>query len=419
MVVPAGLLEEIKSFAEENSISLSIDDRRPTIKGVKISTSITLRPDQERVLRKLLSHDRCILEASPGFGKTIVALQYIAKRKKPALVIVHTRELLEQWKKRIEECCSMKKGDIGILGHSKWKVGRLITIASQQTLIRRDLTELKNSFGCLVVDECHHVPASTFLSVVRQFPAPYVLGLTATPYRKDGLERLMFAAIGPGVKIGQTEDRTLNEQRPTAPTTVHMRGTASRLPKVGLDFFQICEFLMRDPDRNARIAADIASLLEAGQKCLVLSERVEHCNTLFSIIRERTKGIHGAVADGTMTRGNRLRLSQRIGQERFQFLIATGKLMGEGFDWPEVQHLFFALPFSWKGRLVQYIGRVQRTSPNKTHAHVYDYVDFDVPMLKGMHFQRLRTYRSLQLEIRQERLSGTRKSVPESQISMF
>lgn len=229
----------------------------------------------------------------------------------------------------------------------------------------------------------------------------------------------MFAAIGPIVKTGQKTSELPIQQGPTVPVTVHMRGTAFRFSETGLDFFQICERLMHDQYRNARIAADIASLLEAGQKCIVLSERVEHCHGLFALIREKTKGIHGAVAEGAMTRGNRMRLSQRIRQERFQLLIATGKLIGEGFDWPEVQHLFFALPFSWKGRLVQYVGRVQRTAPDKTHAHVYDYVDFEVPMLKGMHFQRLRTYRSLQLEIRQERLSGTGKSVPESQMAMF
>jgi len=419
VVAPIGLLEEIRAWAEENDVSLQIEDRRPSLKGARILSNLTLRPEQESALKKLLQHERCILEAPPGFGKTIVGLSYICKRRQPALVIVHTKELLHQWKKRIEEQCALKKGDLGIIGDSKWKIGRLITLASQQTLVRRNLDEIKSTFGCIVVDECHHVPASTFLSVVRQFSAPYVLGLTATPYRKDGLEPLMFAAIGPVLKTRQQTSNSPVQQESTVPVTVHMRGTAFRFSEIGLDFFQICERLMHDPHRNACIAADITSLLEAGQKCIVLSERVEHCYALFALIREKTKGIHGAVAEGTMTRGNRMRLSQRIRQDRFQFLIATGKLIGEGFDWPEVQHLFFALPFSWKGRIVQYVGRVQRTAPDKKHAHVYDYVDFEVPMLKGMHFQRLRTYRSLQLEIRQERLSGTRKSVPESQMAMF
>jgi len=419
IVVPAGLLEEIKSWAEENSVTIHIEDRRQAIKGVRISSSIELRPDQERMLKKLLEVDRCVLEAQPGFGKTIVALQYIVKRRQPALVIVHTRELLQQWKKCIEKNFASKKGNIGIIGDSKWKVGRLITIASHQTLVRRDLTEIKNSFGCLVIDECHHIPATTFLSVVRQFAATYVLGLTATPYRKDKLERLMVYSVGPVVKMKTGEAIVPLENGPTVPLTAHIRGTAFRLQEQGLDFFQIGERIMRSTERNEQIASDVAALLEAGQKCLVLSERVEHCHTLFQMIRERMKGIHGSVAEGTMTKGNRLRLSQRIRQERFQLLIATGKLIGEGFDWPEVTHLFFSFPFSWKGKLIQYIGRVQRTVPGKLHAHVYDYVDFDVPILKGMHFQRLRTYRALQLEVRQERIGKMKQTIPEGQLAMF
>lgn len=419
IVVPAGLLEEIKSWAEENNVSIHIEDRRETVKNVRIPSSIELHPNQKRMLRKLLEHDRCVLEAQPGFGKTIVALEYIVKRRQPAMVIVHTKELLQQWKKCIEKHIVLKKGDVGIIGDSKWRIGRLITIASQRTLVRRSLAEIKHAFGCLVIDECHHVPATTFLSVIRQFASPYVLGLTATPYRKDKLERLMIYTVGPVVQAKTEEGISLSSSGTAVPTTAHIRGTAFRLQEQSLDFFQIGERIVRSVERNSQISSDVALLLETGQKCLVLSERVEHCHTLFQMIRKQTKGVHGSVAEGTMTRGHRLRLSQRILQERFQLLIATGKLIGEGFDWPEVKHIFFAFPFSWKGKLVQYVGRVQRAVPGKREAHVYDYVDFNVPMLKGMHFQRLRAYRTLQLEIRQERVSGIRQIISEGQLAIF
>lgn len=201
IVVPAGLLEDIRSWSEENAVSLTIDDRRSSPKRIKIPCTLQLRPEQDAVLKKLLQHERCILEAPPGSGKTMVGIAYVCKRRLPTLVIVHTKELLQQWKKRIEDHCDLKKGDIGLIGDNKWKIGRYITLASQRTLVRRDLAKIRNTFGCVIVDECHHVPASTFLSVVRQFSAQYVLGLTATPYRKDKLEQLMIAALGPVVQI--------------------------------------------------------------------------------------------------------------------------------------------------------------------------------------------------------------------------
>jgi superfamily II DNA or RNA helicase len=148
-----------------------------------------------------------------------------------------------------------------------------------------------------------------------------------------------------------------------------------------------------------------------------LTERVEHCQTLLATIRNETKGMQGAIAEGNMTRKKREQLMRRILQEQFQLLIATGKLIGEGFDWPELTHLFLAFPFSWKGKLVQYVGRVQRSAEGKTTGFVYDYVDFNVPMLKIMYFKRLRTYRTLGLTKEKPRASTHR--ISENQLSLL
>ncbi len=158
-------------------------------------------------------------------------------------------------------------------------------------------------------------------------------------------------------------------------------------------------------------------MLTSGAKCLVLTERLEHCETLLALVRRKIKGIHAAVATGRMTKKQRERITKRLHQERFQLLIATGKLIGEGFDWPEISHLFLAFPFSWKGKLIQYVGRIQRVSEGKTVAVIHDYFDDQVPMLKLMYFKRLRTYRSLDLT----KISSPskKKENNENQLSLF
>lgn len=183
------------------------------------------------------------------------------------------------------------------------------------------------------------------------------------------------------------------------------------------DFQEACRLVITDTDRNNQIASDIAVVLATGTKCLVLTERIEHCETLLELVRQKSKGIHAAIATGVMTKKQRERITKRMNQERFQLLIATGKLIGEGFDWPEVSHLFLAFPFSWKGKLIQYIGRIQRPHQGKVTAVVHDYFDDQVPMLKIMYFKRLRTYRSLGLS----KISSPvkKKNTNEDQLSLF
>ena len=183
------------------------------------------------------------------------------------------------------------------------------------------------------------------------------------------------------------------------------------------DFQEACRLVITDANRNEQVAIDIVAVLITGEKCLVLTERVEHCEILLGLVRQKAKGIHAAIATGVMTKKQRERIAKRMEQERFQLLIATGKLIGEGFDWPAVSHLFLAFPFSWKGKLIQYVGRVQRSSEGKTLAVVHDYFDDQVPMLKVMYFKRLRTYRSLGLSKITSPVK--KKTVNEDQLSFF
>lgn len=418
IVVPLGFIEKLNEFCQKEQISVEVVDNRIITKQTRFPSKLILRKDQKQTLQQLLTQDRVILEAQPGFGKTMVALALMKKLSQKTLIIVHTNTLLHQWQKRITDYFALSKQDIGIIGDNKWSVGKKVTIASYMTLSRRGVEEINNNFGLIIIDECHHVPANTFSTVVKQLPAKRVLGLTATTYRKDKLEKLMFLYVSHQIVKTTTEDTYKNDDlNQIVKTNLITRKTQFKANGKLEDFQEACRLVVSDSDRNNQITDDIISALNTGAKCLVLTERLDHCHTLLDFIRQKAKGVQAAIATGVMTKKQRKRIAKRINQKQFQLLIATGKLIGEGFDWPAVSHLFLAFPFSWKGKLIQYVGRVQRNYEGKTNATIHDYFDDQVPMLKIMYFKRLRTYRSLGLNKITSPVK--KKIVCENQLGLF
>lgn len=416
--VPIGYFAHISQIATDNTLSVDITDLRITTKKISFPSQLKLRKDQQKALNQLYQYERAILEAHPGFGKTMVALSLMKKRHQKTLVIVHTNTLLHQWQKRICDYFNMSKEDVGLIGNNKWKIGEKVTIASYMTLARRGTDDIKNEFGLVIVDECHHVPAHTFSSVVKCFAAKYALGLTATVFRKDQLEKLMYLYISDQtVSVGDSDQKPTQNIFHTVETKLITRKTEFLVDSPVENFQEASRLVIADDKRNEQIANDIVTVLASGSKCLVLTERLEHCEKILEVVRRKIKGVHAAVATGMMTKKQRERIAKRMNQERFQLLIATGKLIGEGFDWPAVSHLFLAFPFSWKGKLIHYVGRVQRICEGKTLAVVHDYFDEQVPMLKLMYFKRLRTYRSLGLT--KIVSSVKKKTINDDQLSLF
>ena len=398
IIIPAGFLSQIEQFASKHNLELVIDDQRLTTQSTSYNPDIALRPEQKRAAQELLQHNRVILEAKPGFGKTITALYCIAKIKQPTLIIVHTRTLMHQWRKHAVDRLGLEKNDIGVIGENKWQIGRKVTIASYQTLARRGVEDIKDSFGLVVVDECHHVPARTFTTVLKNLPAKRVIGLTATAFRRDELDRLMTFYLGPIVKASQPNAATTDNTQLSSMIPIKLIIKQTDFELAGhqpVEFHEIASQLIANSERNLIVAEDVVTALSSGGKCLVLTERIDHCETLLALIRKQHKGVRAAIAKGSGSKKEREKLAKRIRQPRFQLLIATGKLIGEGFDWPELTHLFLVFPFTWKGKLIQYIGRLQRGAGFKQEAMLYDYVDYGVPMLKLMYFKRLRAYRAL------------------------
>ncbi len=397
--LPLGFGPRFWRWCQEEKLKLILDDQRIVQPVEKIKSQITLKENQLVALNKILPKNRAILQAKPGFGKTVLALAYIVQKQQKTLIIVHTRALLAQWQKRIADFLELETEDIGIIGEGKWQIGRKITIASYQTLLSRGTKEINNLFGLVVVDECHHVPANTFAKVVRDFSAKYCLGLTATPFRKDKLDRLMNFYIGSIITTDQLE--TSDEQSllpPAAVKTVLLkRETDLWIQDFELkDFTQLGTILSEDQNRLQLIINDVLTVAkDKNHRLLVLSERVGHCEALFTALKKLLPKSKMVLVTGQMKKAEREKLFEKIKKNNYQIMVATGGVVGEGFDWPEINYLFLTFPFSWRGRLIQYVGRAQRVSKNKTQAFVYDYVDEQMSIFQAMWRKRLLAYREL------------------------
>lgn len=398
-VLPIGFLGNLKKYALENDFELEIDDKRVEREIEPLDCQIELKPTQNLMLNKILRYNRVVLEAKPGFGKTMLALSYMTKRQQKTMIIVHTRALLHQWRKRIDDFFNLEASDLGIIGEGKWKLGEKITLASYQTLLSRGAKQLKNEFGLVVVDECHHVPAFTFSKVVREMAARYCLGLTATAFRKDRLDSFMNFYLGPIVETPKDSQITTHSEK-KVPTFLKIRETQLVIDNdEDLEFTLLGTKLTQDNKRNKMIIDDVYEVAKSGKKCLILTERIEHCQLLAEMIAKKSKKLKIAIANGQMKKSEREEIIHKVKDNEYDVLVATGALIGEGFDWPQLQNLFLVYPFSWRGKLIQYVGRAQRYFPGKNKVYVYDYLDNYVGMFKGMFMKRKRAYLNMGVKL--------------------
>jgi superfamily II DNA or RNA helicase len=326
----------------------------------------------------------------------------IAHRATSTLVLVDRQPLAEQWRDRIREHLGLKRRQIGTLGGGAGRLRGLVDVAMVQSLARREDThELTAGYGLVIVDECHHVPAVTFERVVRQIGAPAWLGLTATPYRRDGLEGLIRMYCGPvRHRMSWDSGKTAGEIRTLiAHPTDHrdpVIGTGDTPPTIQAVF----RGLVDDDARTRQICGDVAAAVESGRNCLVLSQWKEHVG----LIRDRLES-HGIRPDVLVGGGGKK--ERRATVDRLAtaqpgdgiVLVATGSLLGEGFDCPPLDTLFVAFPIAFRGRIVQYVGRVLRPVEGKSRVEVHDYVDAGVPVLARMHSKRLAAYASLGFDV--------------------
>lgn len=393
VALPRGCLAEVLALLEAHRIWPEVRDERFAGTPVDVEFQGKLRPLQLEAVSKITQQDEGILCAPTAFGKTAVAAWLIAKRKVNTLVMVHRQQLLDQWHERLGMFLSLPAKAIGQIGGGKMDRTGSVDIAVIQSLHRKEeIKDFVAEYGQVIVDECHHISAFTFEQVMKQVKAKYVVGLTATPTRKDGHHPIIYMQCGPA-RFSMSA-RTMTETSPfehnVIPRHTEFR-TAAEVDDITIH--DIYAALVGDAARNEMIAGDLIRVVEAGRSPLLLTGRTEHLQYFAARLESAVK--HVFVLQGGMGKKQRRNIAEAlasVAEDEPRVILATGSYIGEGFDDARLDTLFLAMPISWKGTLQQYVGRLHRLHDNKRVVQVYDYVDDEVPMLARMYGRRLKGY---------------------------
>ena len=395
--LPRGCLDALLALLRDNDIQVEIQDER--ISGQFLSAQFTgiLREDQQKAIEKMLAHDIGVLCAPTGFGKTVTASAIIAQRKVNTLILVHRTELLHQWLNRLKAFLDIQDGEIGLMGGGKSKLSGKIDIAVMQSLSRNDQHSTLDRYGQIIVDECHHLSAFSFETLLKQVKARFVLGLTATPIRRDGHDPIIVMQCGP---IRHRAARP--EITPSLLEVWPVILPSPELPQDG-PIQELFRAIAGSTARNLLISDNILAAYREGRKVLVLTERTDHLPLLREILGDKVERcfmLHGRLSK--KQRRSVLSALNSLEESASRVLLATGRLIGEGFDHPPLDTLVLAMPISWKGTLQQYAGRLHRYHSGKNDVRIYDYVEQSHLQLARMWNKRLRTYQSMGYELKPE-----------------
>ena len=395
IALPRGCLEPALALLQELRIGWELVDERQNGSPLELVFTGQLRGDQETAIDAMLRHDIGVLQAPTAFGKTVVAAAILARRGVNTLVLVHRAELLRQWQERLQAFLDIAPEAIGCIGGGKAKPTGQLDIAVMQSLARKgEVNPVVQRYGQVIVDECHHIAAASFERILRQVKARYVMGLSATLVRRDGLQPILFMQCGP---IRHTAQRPAG-----APQTLELVSRTHQLPALPADL-PIQELMRRlavDPRRTERIVAEALDCWGDGRKLLLLSERTDHITAIAAALAGLVANLfllHGRLC--ARQRGATLAALEQLPPDAPRIVLATGRLVGEGFDHPPLDTLLLALPVSWKGTLQQYAGRLHRQQSGKTSVRIIDWLDLGHPVPQRMWERRLRGYRAMGYEL--------------------
>jgi len=396
VALPRGCVGELTELLAEHGVRLRLDDQRHLGEQLRVRFEGHLTAVQEQAAKSLLAHDLGVLVAPPGVGKTVVGTYVIASRGRSTLVLVHRKPLLDQWVAQLSLFLGLPSKAIGLIGGGKRTPTGRLDVAMIQSLVRDGaVDDVVANYGHVVIDECHHLPAASFERVLAEVKARYVIGLTATPYRRDGHQPIVHMQCGP-VRFAVTP-KSETARRPFEHRLI-CRDTAFR--EANLDsntgIQELYAALAGDSRRNELILNDVIAAIEERRSPILLTERRDHLEYFATRLRGFTR--HLVVLQGGVSAKVRREVMAQLAAipaDEERLLLATGRYIGEGFDDARLDTLFLAMPVSWKGTLVQYTGRLHRLSPGKTEVRIYDYVDREVPLLARMFEKRMRGYRAI------------------------
>ena len=414
LAIPRGCETALIEKLNQSNVPYEITDETNSGKSISVTFNGTLREEQQPALDSLLRERQGVLSATTAFGKTVVASNLIAERKTNTLILVHTQALLNQWKQSLEQFLTLdvakpeeQRGrgrrkiwsPVGTLGAGKDTLHGVVDVAIMQSLITdHEVKELVRDYGMIIVDECHHVSAVSFEQILRYANAKYVYGLTATPFRQDGHQPIIFMQCGP---VRYLVDAKSQAEKRAFHHYLIPRFTNSRLETDDMHISAKYKALVEDSGRNAIIIKDVKDILSEGRNPIIITERKDHAFSLAEMLKNACEHVITLTGSGTPKekREARERLDMVPSDESF-VIVATGKYVGEGFDYPRLDTLFLTLPISSKGSIAQYAGRLHRESEGKKEVRVYDYVDVRIPDFDKMYQKRLKGYAAIGYKVK-------------------
>lgn len=394
--LPRGVLNELQEHCQCHLSSKYTS----TIK-LNVDFAGALRPEQQDAVQRMSGRCLGMISAHTGFGKTVVGCALIAERKARTLIIVPTMNIAKQWQrasllflKIFSESAHeitkkghlVKKKKVEIISGTRNHPSKLVDIVNIRKLIRLSSAERKRlyqDYQQIIIDECHHISAKTFEETLIEANTQYIVGLTATPERKDGLEDFMYYRCGPILYRSQKDESSYLISRYIYPR--YSNAFENRRALSGATYTQKIKELANNDARNTQIVSDVKSALAEGRHVLLLSERISHLKKLYS-------GIEKFADQAYLVTGGQKGPIEITNQTKPFIILSTTKYVGEGFDLPSLDTLFFTLPFSWKGNTTQYLGRLERGLSKKDELRVYDYVDIADETFAKMYRKRVRVY---------------------------